>query len=137
MKKISLLLSLLLLSIPNLSYSDEKEEEGYKPLYLGTLLAFFSINIDLGNLCLEPYFYQTTQSGFYNQNWSFKKEKIIHDLTIAILLETGITSWLDIPLLQQELAIKLVTFILGSIKIRESTSPFKSFEMKGTPRLLI
>lgn len=62
------------------------------------MLAFFSTNVDPGKLCIEPYLFQTTQSGFYNQNGSFKNQKTIHDLSTSLLLETGITSWLDITL---------------------------------------
>ena len=95
-KKINLILPLLALTLSSYAYS--AKDTGYIPLYSGTLLAFFSENVSPGLLYVEPYLFQTTQPGFYNQNWSFQKQKTIHDLSLSMLFETGITSYLDFSL---------------------------------------
>lgn len=91
----SLLLSSAILSS---TYSYAAETTSYTPFYSGTLLAFFSENIAPKQLLIEPFFYQTTLPGTYNQNWSFQKTKPVHELSLSLLLETGITKSIDFTL---------------------------------------
>ncbi|MES2200326.1 MAG: hypothetical protein V4489_09205 [Chlamydiota bacterium] len=78
--------------------SPPSKDTSYTPLYAGSLLAFFSENAAPGQWEIEPYLYQTTLPGIYDQNWSFQKEKSTHELSVSLLLETGITSYLDVTL---------------------------------------
>jgi hypothetical protein len=90
-----LLLSLCLISS---TYSSETDTDSYTPYYSGTLLAFFSENIPPGLLEIQPFLFQTNYSGTYDKNWSFQKSKSSHDLSLSLLLETGITKYVDFTL---------------------------------------
>lgn len=82
--------------LQNCLYSDNTDT--YIPLYAGTILAFFPENVDPGCLFVQPYLYVTKKPGFYDENWSFQKQKSINELSPFLLLETGITKYLDISL---------------------------------------
>ncbi len=91
--------SLLLFStLMPATYSYGAEPNSYIPLYSGSLLAFFSENATPGQLEIEPYLYQNTLPGSYDENWSFQKTKPIHKIASSLLLETGITQHIDITL---------------------------------------
>ncbi len=101
MKKI--LLSLLFLTA---LYSKEPEQEksaySYEPIFAGTLLAFFPNNIAPGNCLVEPYLFAGTVNGMYNAEWENKHQFKYFDAQLLLLVETGITSWLDISLALNE-----------------------------------
>lgn len=84
---------------PTPQKTNDEKVNSYTPFYSGTLLAFFSQNVSPGLFDIEPYFFQTTISGFYSNNWSFEKTKPTHDLAATFYLETGITKYVDITLL--------------------------------------
>ncbi len=102
MKKI--LLSFLFLS--SLLYSkepeQEKSEDKYEPIFAGTLLAFFAQNIPPGKWLIEPYIFIGKTNGVYNSEW--KDKPIINNFEsqLLLLVETGITPWLDITLTVNE-----------------------------------
>jgi len=102
-KVAALLCVLLALSSQVYCKNKDKEQrpvqESYTPLYTGTILAYFSENIPPGQLLVEPYIYQTTSGGSYNGDGSFLKKKRINQTSLQLLLETGITSFLDFTLL--------------------------------------
>ncbi|HEX2580077.1 MAG TPA: hypothetical protein VHK67_06730 [Rhabdochlamydiaceae bacterium] len=102
MKKI--VLGFLVLS--SLLYCNEPEEEKteykYEPIYAGTLLAFFPDNIPPGYVLLEPYLFAGTTNGVYNAEWEHKHSFNFFDSQLLFLVETGITSWLDVSLTVNE-----------------------------------
>jgi len=102
MKKI--LLSFLLLTSMLYCKEPEKEKSEYKyePIFAGTLLAVFPNNIPPGNVLLEPYLFAGTTNGIYNSEWEHKQLFHFFDSQLLFLVETGITSWLDISLTVNE-----------------------------------
>jgi hypothetical protein len=101
MKKI--LLSLLLLTS---LYSDEPvqkpSESSYEPIFAGTLLALFPNNIAPGDCLVEPYLFAGNVNGIYNSEWEHKHPFKYFESKLLFLVETGITSWLDIALTVNE-----------------------------------
>ncbi len=89
---------LLFLSFLSSTCSYADDVSSYTPYYSGSLLSFFSENVAPGQLEIQPYLYQTTQPGNYDQNWSFQKSKTIHELSLLLLFETGITKQVDFTL---------------------------------------
>lgn len=81
----------------NFLHAENSDE--YTPLYAGTMLAFYSQNIDPGRLAIQGYLFKTRQPGVYDKDWSFQRTKSINELSLLVLLETGITRYLDITLL--------------------------------------
>jgi len=101
MKKI-LLSFLFLTSIYSKEPEKEKSEYKYEPIFAGTLLAFFPDNIPPGYVLLEPYLFVGKTSGVYDSEWETKHLFHYFDSQLLFLVETGITSWLDISLIVNE-----------------------------------
>lgn len=59
---------LLFLSLLSSTWSYADDATSYTPYYSGSLLSFFSENVAPAQLEIQPYFYQTTQPGNYDQN---------------------------------------------------------------------
>lgn len=102
MKKLFLtfLLSLSLL------YSEEplvdKEEPSYEPIFAGTLLAYFANNIPPASWLLEPYLFVGNINGIYNSDWKVQHTIKNFETQLLWIVETGITSWMDISLVTIE-----------------------------------
>jgi len=81
----------------------EKTDNIYDPIFAGTLLAYFSENIPPGKFLLEPYIFVGNTNGIYNSNW--KKEHSLNNFELQLLwlIETGITQWMDIALITDEI----------------------------------
>lgn len=88
---------ILTFSLQNFLHADNSNE--YIPLYAGTMLAFYSQNIDPGRLAVQGYLFKTRLPGIYDKDWSFQRAKTINELSLLVLLETGITRYLDVTLL--------------------------------------
>jgi len=94
------------LLITSLLYSREPEREKseytYEPILAGTLLAFFPNNISPGDCLLEPYFFVGNTNGVYNSEWKTEHTIKNFESQLLLLVETGITPWLDIALTMNE-----------------------------------
>jgi hypothetical protein len=97
MKKV--LLSFLLLTS---LYSKEPEQElsvhRYEPIFAGTLLSFFPNNVPPGECLIEPFLFAGTVSGVYDSEWKNNHLFKYFESQLLLLVETGITPWLDIAL---------------------------------------
>jgi hypothetical protein len=74
------------------------DEAGYVPYYAGTLLAYFSENVDPGKLSFEPYASYNVNYGTYNSSWSVENTGTIQQAELLTLFETGITKNIDITI---------------------------------------
>lgn len=73
-------------------------DDGYEPLYAGTLLAFYSENAAPGHLSFQPYIFAGRNYGDYDQNWKVDHLDSYNSEVLYLSLETGITKFLDISL---------------------------------------
>lgn len=80
------------------------------PWYSGTLLAFFPENVPPKTVLIEPYLAWTVTSGTYDDKGSFHKKSPVRELSSFLLLETGITEFLDITLFLEESKIQYRKF---------------------------
>lgn len=76
----------------------EEDRYSFEPLYAGTLLAYYPTNMPPGHISVQPYLYYTQITANYNPHWSTQSRKNIDLTTLALYLETGITSFLDFTL---------------------------------------
>ncbi|MBS3905252.1 MAG: hypothetical protein KGZ39_08000 [Simkania sp.] len=93
-----ILFSVLCLHSDLYSESPEENSTEYVPLFAGTMLAIYSENIDPGHVAVQSYLFKTRQPGTYDKNWSFKRQKTIEELSLLVLIDAGITHYLDITL---------------------------------------
>jgi hypothetical protein len=80
----------------------QEKAESYDPIFAGTLLAYFSENIAPGQCLFEPYIFVGTVNGTYTSSWKAKHSFNNFALQTLWLIETGITSWLDIGIITFE-----------------------------------
>ncbi len=80
----------------------EKSEYTYEPIFAGTMLALFANNIPPGKCLIEPYIFVGNINGVYSPEW--KDKHVINNFSsqLLLLIETGITPWLDIALTMNE-----------------------------------
>jgi len=89
-------LGLLLLSVWGQAVAETNCS--YDPLYAGTLLAFIPENIEPKQIYISSYLSFSWQNGNYTNDGSCKKGPIARTPAASVLIETGITSFLDISL---------------------------------------
>lgn len=73
-------------------------DDEYTPIFAGTQLAFYAENIPPAHISVNPYFTYLNRYGQYNSHWREEPRKTIHDFSILLALETGLTEWLDLSL---------------------------------------
>jgi hypothetical protein len=88
----------LLTSLSSREPEREKSEYAYQPIYAGTLLAFFGNNIPPGDCLCEPYLFVGNVNGIYDHHWQNDHQFNNFESQLLLLIETGITQWLDIAL---------------------------------------
>ncbi len=74
----------------------DQVEPSYEPIFAGTLLAINSLNLPPKSWLLEPYLFVGNINGTYNSNWKTQHNLNNFSSQVLWLVETGITSWLDI-----------------------------------------
>jgi hypothetical protein len=84
--------------VPLASVIGEVCQEGYDPLYVGTTLEILSTNIDPGDLFIQPYLFLIDRYGRYGSDGKEHSHRHVYGAQELLILETGITSWLDITL---------------------------------------
>ncbi len=102
MKKILLSFLFLTAFLYSKEPEEEKSEYKYEPIFAGTMLAFFANNIPLGDCLIEPYLFAGKVNGVYNSEWEDEHLFKYFESQLLLLVETGITSWLDIALTMNE-----------------------------------
>ncbi|HEY5236185.1 MAG TPA: hypothetical protein VIJ14_08410, partial [Rhabdochlamydiaceae bacterium] len=98
MKKILLSFLFLTTFLHSKEPEQEKSEYEYEPIFAGTLLAFFAENIPVGDCLIEPYVFVGKTNGVYNSEWELKHSFNNFESQLLLLVEAGITPWLDIAL---------------------------------------
>lgn len=92
MKKLSLILLIICLQCSLFSQNTQE----YEPYYAGTLLSYYAVNAAPGEISIQPYVFLSRTYGIYKPNWSLQSQKYIDRAELSLILETGITSFLDV-----------------------------------------
>jgi len=81
-----------------LCFADLRGNPDFSIAASGTLLSFYSQNVEPGHFLVNPYFLLTNNYGFYNKNWSLKNKKNLYEVELLLFLQAGLTEFADITL---------------------------------------
>lgn len=69
-----------------------------KPWFTGPLIAPPAVIVHAGHIDVEPYAFSTAVQGFYGTDWHAQKNPTFWNNSLQILIETGLTNWMDIQI---------------------------------------
>lgn len=88
------LLSLLLF----FSLVEVRADPNFNVAATGTLLSFYSQNVEPGHFLVNPYLLLSSNYGYFDKSWSRKNVKNLYELELLLFLQVGLTKFIDLTL---------------------------------------